>query len=318
MPVLEKTGHLFAENKCNPRNDKLLYLCALRLFALKIRVLIFLNGQIVPAERAVVSIFDRGFLYGDGLFESMRVLNGKPFRWTQHLERLQRGADFLKIKIPYSTETLRKSLDQLVAKNKMPDALLRLTLSRGVGVRGYSPKDAEKPTVAMALHPGPAINGTIPKWKLVISSQRLPANDPLAQYKTCNKLPQILARSEADTTGADEALLLNTDGFVVEGTSSNLFWIKGNKVCSPPLAAGILPGVTRAIVFEICKAVGIAASEENICTEELKQTDAVFLSITSVGIAEAVSLDGAECKQSPLLKQIFSAYQELTKKESEG
>lgn len=279
-------------------------------------MLIFLNGQLVPAERAVVSIFDRGFLYGDGLFESMRVLNGKPFRWTQHMERLQRGADFLKIKMPHSAEFLRKSADELIAKNKMPDGLLRLTLSRGVGIRGYSPKDAEKPTIVIALHPSPPTNGALTQWKLVVSSQRLPATDPLAQFKTCNKLPQILARSEADAAGADEALLVNTDGFVVEGTSSNLFWIKDNRVYSSPLAAGILPGVTRAIVFEICTANGIAASEGNIRTEELKQADAVFLSITSVGIAEAVSLDGAPCKKSALLKQISSAYQELAKKET--
>jgi aminodeoxychorismate lyase len=279
-------------------------------------VLIFLNGQLVPAEDAVISVFDRGFLYGDGLFESMRVLNGKPFRWAQHLERLQRGADFLKIRIPYTPETLRSTADKLIAKNKMSDALLRLTLSRGVGIRGYSPREAEKPTVVMALHPGPAINGTMPKWKLVTSSQLLPANDPLAQFKTCNKLPQIRGRSEADAAEADEALLSNTDGFVVEGTSSNLFWLKDNKVYSPPLAAGILPGVTRAVVFEICRAIGIALSEENVRPQELKQMDAVFLSVTSVGVAEAVSLDGVACRQSPLVQQISRAYQELLKKES--
>src|SRR5579871_5703507 len=114
MPVFKKTGQSF------------LRLCALRFFALKIRVLIFLNGRFVPAESAVVSVFDRGFLYGDGLFESMRVFNAKPFRWSEHLERLQRGADFLKIKIPYPAESLRKSVDELIAKNKMPDALLRV------------------------------------------------------------------------------------------------------------------------------------------------------------------------------------------------
>src|SRR5579872_7442151 len=130
MRTLVKIGQSFFK--------KTLSLCAFSIFALKIRVLIFLNGEFVPAERAVVSIFDRAFLYGDGLFESMRVLNGKPFRWTQHMERLQRGADYLKIKIPYSAETLKKSVDELITKNKMPNGLLRLTLSRGVGIRGYS------------------------------------------------------------------------------------------------------------------------------------------------------------------------------------
>lgn len=271
-------------------------------------MLIFLNGRIVPAEQAVVSIFDRGFLYGDGLFESMRVLNGKPFRWTQHLERLQRGADFLKIKMPYSIESLRKSADQLIAKNKMPDALLRLVLSRGVGIRGYSPKDAEKPTVAMTLHPAPPSSDAVPRWKLVISSQRLPANDPLARFKTCNKLPQILARSEADAADADEALLLNTDDFVVEGTSSNLFWIEGEIVCTPPLPAGVLPGVTRAAVFEICKAAGLEAVEKTIGVEKLKLSDGIFLSLSSLGVVEGISLDDQALKLSPLFSRIRNSY----------
>src|SRR5439155_15849949 len=103
----------------------------------------------------------------------------------------------------------------------------------------------------MTVHPSPAADGqSLQPWRLITSSFRLPANEPLAQFKTCNKLPQILARAEADVAGAQEALLLNTEGHVVEASSSNLFWIEGNTVCTPPLAAGILPGVTRAVVFE--------------------------------------------------------------------
>src|ERR1017187_269469 len=189
-----KPDNFFAE--FSPR------LCA---FALKTDMLIFLNGQIVPEEQAVVSIFDRGFLYGDGLFETMLVFNGKPFRWAQHLQRLQCGAEFLKIKLPFTNEALRSSVAELVVKNQMPDSLLRLTLSRGVGVRGYSPKGAERPTLVMSLHPAPPINAPkTPGWRLITSSFRLPAGEPLAQFKTCNKLPQVLARAEADAAGADE------------------------------------------------------------------------------------------------------------------
>jgi aminodeoxychorismate lyase len=274
-------------------------------------VLIFLNGRFVPAESAVVSIFDRGFLYGDGLFESMRVFNGKPFRWREHLERLQHGADFLKIKMPHSDETLRKAVDELIAKNKMPDALLRVTLSRGVGVRGYSPSGADKPTLVISLHPAPPAGDSVPRWKLIVSSQRLPAGDPLAQFKTCNKLPQILARAEADAAGADEALLLNTDGFVVEGASSNLFWIENDIVCTPPLASGILSGVTRAVVFEICEGLGSKLIERNIGREKLKQTDGVFLSLSSWGVIQAVSLDGEALKTPPLSAKIQDNYRRL-------
>src|SRR5207244_1057875 len=125
-----------------------------------------------------VSIFDRGFLYGDGLFETLQVRNGKSFRWNPHLERLKRGADFLKIKLPFSAKKLREIADQLIAKNKMPDSILRVTLSRGVGVRGYSPKAAKSPTVVMSLHPAALTSsfshpmgegrgeGSLLKWKL--------------------------------------------------------------------------------------------------------------------------------------------------------
>ncbi len=278
-------------------------------------MLVFLNGQLVPEERAVVSVFDRGFLYGDGLFETMHIYRGKPFRWEQHFERLQRGAAFLKIKLPHSSEALRRFADELIAKNNMPDALLRVTLSRGVGVRGYSPKGAENPTLVMSLHPAPKNNDEVLHWKLITSSHRLPANEPLAQFKTCNKLAQILARAEADAAGADEALLLNTDGFVVEGASSNLFWIDGDTVCTPPLAAGILPGVTRGVVLEICEQLSLKTREANITIEELKKADAIFVSLSSLGIVEAASLDNDPCRHSPLSLKISHAYEELVARE---
>ena len=212
-------------------------------------MLLFLNGQFVPEEEAMVSVFDRGFLYGDGLFETMRVFNAKLFRWKQHLERLQQGADFLKIPLPIAPDSLRAFADELIAQNHATDSLLRLTVSRGIGPRGYSPKAAQTPSLVMSLHPAPQFDAQKPRvWRLITSSVRLPAREPLAHFKTCNKLPQIMARAEADAAGADEALLLNTEGYVVEGASSNLFWIKGRTVCTPPLASGILPGVTRQVV----------------------------------------------------------------------
>jgi branched-chain amino acid aminotransferase len=284
----------------------------LRAFALKTGVLVFLNGQFVPEDRAVVSVFDRGFLYGDGLFETMRVYRGRPFRWQQHWERLQRGAEFLKINLSYSSEELRRHLDKLVEKNKMPDALLRVTLSRGVGVRGYSPKGAENPTMVMSLHPAPSLeSNSLPHWKLITSSHRLPANEPLAQFKTCNKLAQILARAEADAAGADEALLSNTDGFIVEGASSNLFWINCETVCTPPLVAGVLPGVTRGVVLEICEKLGLELDEKNITAEQLKDAEGVFVSLSSFGIVEAATLNGSALKISPWIGKIQEAYREF-------
>jgi branched-chain amino acid aminotransferase len=210
---------------------------------------------------------------------------------------------------------LRQFADQLIAKNNLPDALLRLAISRGVGMRGYSPKGAESPTVVMSLHPAPAYDANNPpRWKLIASSQRLPANEPLAQFKTCNKLAQILARAEADAAGADEALLLNTDGFVVEGASSNLFWVEGGSICTSPLAAGILPGVTRAVVLEICEQLGLRTCEANISVNKLRCTDGVFVSLSSFGVVEIASLDGDNVKVSAISKQIQQRYTELVER----
>jgi branched-chain amino acid aminotransferase len=270
-------------------------------------MIIFLNGQFVPEEEARVSVFDRGFLYGDGLFEAVRVFAGRPFRWEQHIERLERGAGFLKIGLPISAAALRTAVDELIARNQMPECLLRVMLTRGVGVRGYSPKGADRPTLVMTLHPAPP-NEKTPRWRLVTSEVRLPANEPLAQFKTCNKLAQILARTQADAAGADEALLLNTDGFVVEASSSNLFWIEDGAVCTPPLASGILQGVTRAVVRELCQALSVPSRESQTTPQGLLKAEGVFLSLSSYGIVEAVSLDGKPLRSSPLTEPLQSAY----------
>lgn len=275
-------------------------------------MIVFINGKFVPAEQAVISVFDRSFLYGDGLFETMRVINGKPFRWWEHMERLRKGGDFLGIKIPFGCKALEKLATELIAQNKMPDALMRLTVSRGVGPRGYSPKGADKPTLVMTLHPAPTtLNSSSARWKLVIASQRLPAGDALAQFKTANKLAQILARAEADAAGADEALLLNTAGHVVEGASSNLFWIEGKTVCTPPLTDGLLPGVTRAVTFEICQRLSLPLAERAVTPEQLRRADGIFLTLSSIGVAEAIALDGARLATSPLAADIHSTYEKL-------
>jgi branched-chain amino acid aminotransferase len=303
-----------ANPKSGANKESILHVFSSRagVFALHDGVRIFLNGGFVSEEKAVVSIFDRGFLYGDGLFETIHVFNGKPFRWRQHWERLKRGANFLKIQLPFAPEQLLQFAGELIAKNKMPDSLLRVALSRGVGARGYSPKNAKSPTLAMSLHSVPKINWKNPlRWKLIASSFRIPANDPLAQFKTCNKLPQILARAEADDAGADEALLLNSDGFVAEGTSSNLFWIERETIFTPPLAAGILPGVTRAAVFEIGSRLKIPIRQKNVRLKKLAQANGIFLSLTSLGIVEGQSLDGKNLKRSPLTRQIARAYNEM-------
>src|SRR6185503_10796529 len=190
-------------------------------------MIVFVNGEFVPEEKAVVSVFDRSFLYGDGLFETLRVCSGRLFRWKQHLERLQRGTDFLGLRLPFAPSDLREFADQLIQRNGHPEAVLRVVLSRGAGPRGYSLKGAERPMLVMSLHPIQPLDPPKPPcWRLTTSSLRIACGDPLAHFKTCNKLPQILARAEAEAAGADEALLLNSEGEVAEAASSNLFWIE--------------------------------------------------------------------------------------------
>ena len=230
----------------------------------------FLNGRLVPEERAVVSNFDRSFLYGDGLFETMAVHRGRPFRWSQHLDRLRQGMGFLRLQLPLPEARLHQAALRLIEVNQLPESILRLTLSRGVGVRGYSTRGASHPVVAMSLHPAPAVRSRRPRWKLVTASVRLPSKDPLARFKTCNKLPQILARLEAEERGADEALLLDDHGYVAEGAGSNFFWVERGEVYTPPLACGVLAGVTRAVVFEICAKLGRPVRERRMAPAGLR------------------------------------------------
>ena len=279
-------------------------------------MLVFLNGEFVPEDRALVSVFDRSFLYGDGLFETMCVVNGKPFRWAQHMERLRSGADFLGIKIPLGGKAMGKFAAELIARNRMPNGLLRLTLSRGVGLRGYSPKGANKPTLVMTLHPAPDASGIgSAGWKLITASFRLPAGETLAHFKTANKLAQVLARAEADAVGADEALLLNTDGFVVEGASSNLFWVQSGAVCTPPMTSGVLAGVTRAVVLELCDKLALPVREATVTPKVLREAEGVFLTLSTLGVKTAAELDGVPLGQSPLAEKLHHAYGELLKQE---
>jgi aminodeoxychorismate lyase len=278
-------------------------------------MIVFLNGTFVPEAQAVVSIFDRCYLYGDGLFETMLIKRGVVFRWDMHLRRLNQGAAFLGISIPFSEAELRNAVAHLVRENNQPDALLRLTLSRGVGVRGYSPRGAHCPTIVMSLHPAPD-TAPLTDWALSTSSMRLPANEPVAQLKHCNKLPQILARVQAEQAGADEALLTNTEGHVVEGATSNLFWVQRGAICTPPLSGGILSGVTRLVVLELCRELDVPCREENITVAGLSNSEGVFVSLSSYGIVQAISLDSHPLPIHPLTATLHSAYAELLHRET--
>lgn len=281
-----------------------------------VRMVVFLNGLFVDESQAVVSVTDRGFLYGDGLFETMRVCKGRPFRMAQHLERMVRGADFLKIKLPFTPKELQHLAKQLIEQNAMPESVLRVTLTRGPGQRGYSPKGADTPTVLMSLHPVPQTEANeSPQWRLITSTVRIPASDAVASFKTTSKIVNVVARAEAEAQGADEALLINTNGEVAETAGGNLFWVYKDKICTTPTGRGVLPGITRAVVLEICQTLGLETNKRVIKPDALRNSDAIFVTQSALGIVSVGSLNGERVGHSPLVDQIHSAYFEMLAKE---
>jgi len=279
-------------------------------------MIVFLNGNFLPETEALISINDRGFLLGDGLFETMRVVNGRPFRMAQHLERMTRGLDFLKIPSPFAPKELQKFAAELLTRNQLPDSILRVTVTRGPGRRGYSPKNSGTPTVAMTLSPLPETNPDEPlQWSLITSPFRVPASDPISSYKSTSRILSILARADAEARGADEALLLNTNGEAAEAAGGNMFWVYREQICTVPTGRGVLPGITRAVVLEICQALGLATNKRVIKPEMLRNAEGIFITNSALGIVPVVSFDGEPVAPSPLVDQIATAYNDMLLRE---
>lgn len=274
---------------------------------------VFLNSQFVPEEQARVSIFDRGFTYGDGLFETLRVYNGKPFRWGQHWKRLERGADLLRLKLPFSSTEAFCLIEQLLEKNNLSDAVLRINVSRGIGPRGYSIKGADNPSFALSLHEVQKTKA-LTQWKLATSTFRMMKSDPLAQIKHSNKLLQIAARTEAEEKGMDEALLLNTDNEIVEAATANFFWIEKETVFTPGLSTGALPGITREVVSEICQKIKIPLKEKNVLREGF-QPESAFLTASVLEIVEIATIDRLTLSPSSLTQKIVEGYRQAVREE---
>ena len=227
-----------------------------------------------------------------------------------------RGADFLKIKLPFTPKELQHCAGLLIEKNQMPDSVLRVMLTRGPGERGYTPKGAATPIVVMTLHPAAPLDPqNPPRWSLATSSFRIPASDPLSSFKTTNKLASIMARAEAEEKGADEALITNTNGEVAETAGANLFWIYHDKICTTPTGRGVLPGITRAVVLEICQVLALPTNKRVIKPEALRNAEGIFLTQSALGVVTISALDGETVPQSPLVEQIHRAYCEMLAKE---
>jgi len=277
---------------------------------------VYLNGRFVSETEAVVSVFDRGFLLGDGLFETVRVASGRPFRLAQHLERMTRGAEFLRFTPPCTAREMQKAAEELITRNALSEAVLRVTLTRGSGPRGYSPRDAHDPVLVMSLHDLPPSDPVEPlQWSLVTSSVRIPSSDGLSGFKTTSKIWNVMARAEAEARGADEALLINSNGEVAETASGNIFWIYRDKICTVPTGRGVLPGITRAVVLEICQNLGLETNKRVIKPEHLRHGEGLFVTQSTFGIVPIVAFDGEPVAPCPLVDQIANAYEEMLRRE---
>jgi branched-subunit amino acid aminotransferase/4-amino-4-deoxychorismate lyase len=265
-----------------------------------------MDGQVLPTAEAVVSVSDRSFLYGDGLFESLPWDSSRLFRWREHWDRLTCGARFLGIRINWDESQVRNGIRAITASLESPQATVRLHLSRGVGPRGYSPRGADAPRLIVTVHPAPAM--PLGGWPaLALKTCRtfaVATGDPLATYKSANKLLNVLARAEAEAQGFDEALLVNTDGRVTESSSGNVFWWEEDSLHTPPLSAGVLPGVTRGAVLNCARELGWTVTETAALPSRLSSSGGIFLTFSTRGLVPVRSLDSQvvpiEARQSRL------------------
>lgn len=282
--------------------------------------LIYINGSLVSKEEARISIFDRGFLYGDGVFETMRSYSQQVFRIEHHLSRLFSSLKVLNMAIPLKSDQLRQAVYRTLRANNLDDAYIRLTISRGEGSLGPNPDLRLSPNIviiARKFKPYPSVsyeNG----YKAAVVTVRQNVSSPLSKIKSANFLNYILAKMEAISKGVDEGILLNTEGHVAEATTSNIFAIKDGLLSTPSEESGILPGITRQAILEISSSIGLRAQERTMALEELFKSDECFLTNTLMEVMPVVEIDGhciGNGKSGSLTAKIHQAYKELVRKE---
>jgi branched-chain amino acid aminotransferase len=256
---------------------------------------VWINGSLCEAGEARVSVFDRSFLLGDGLFETVGVFGGRLFRLDRHLARLQSGAECLRLDLPFLAQ-IPAAIAETLRANHLTRAAVRITVSRGAGPPGPGTAGAGPPLCVIAARP---FSGYPERWYAlgavaVISAMVKNEHSPICRFKTTSYVEHVLARAEAAQRGADEALLLNTRGHVVEGSSTNLFAISDGCVCTPGLDDGCLPGVTREAVLVLARQDGIEVKEEPLPPAALARAEEAFLTNSLLGVGPLVKVDGGE------------------------
>ncbi len=282
--------------------------------------LVTIDGQSFAEGDAKISVFDRGFLYGDSVFETVRTYSGRPFALDEHLERLRWSASRVFIELPVGIDVLRSEVLETLARAGNPESVIRVMITRGGGELGLDPDLATHPTRVIIVAPlrTPAPEAYTRGVKVVtFRTQRIADATDAAGAKIANYLIAVLATRQARRAGAVESLIVDSQGRVVEGTSSNVFAVVGGRLLTPPDELGILPGITRARVLDAARVLGIAVEFRALDIERLVAADEVFISSSIREILPVVTIDAATVATGvpgPLTGALLGKFRENTSK----
>jgi len=255
----------------------------------------YLDGKYVEEDEARISVFDHGLLYGDGVFEGIRAYNGRVFRLKEHIERLWNSAQAILLNIPTSQEEMCEVVLELLRRNEMSDAYIRVVVTRGIGDLGLDPRKCPRPTVFVLANSMEMYARHLYEKGLQVITVSTRRNSPQAlnpAIKSLNYLNNILGKIEANRAGAAEGIMLTQDGFVAEATGDNVFIICDGTLMTPPIHLGILPGITRAAVIKLAHERGLEVQEAPFTLHEMYSADECFLTGTGAEVVPVVELDG--------------------------
>jgi len=277
-----------------------------------------MNGELVPKSQAKVSVFDHGFLYGDGVFEGIRSYNGRVFMLDEHLDRLYESAKSIWLTIPMTKEQMKEAILQTLRANNLKDAYIRVVVSRGEGDLGLDPRKCPKPNIIIITDRIELFPKELYERGIEMVTVSVRRNSPQAlnpNIKSLNYLNNILAKIEAINAGKPEGLMLTLDGYVAEGTGENIFIVKGGKLLTPPAYMGILKGITRGVVMKLAQEMGIQVREEVLTLHDVYNADECFITGTAAEIVPVVKLDGriiGEGAPGPITKALIQKFRAYT------
>lgn len=281
---------------------------------------IYIDGKFLPKEEAKVSVFDHGLLYGDGVFEGIRAYNGRVFRLAEHLDRLYDSAKTLDLTVPLSKEEFAEVIKETCRKNGIKDGYIRPIVTRGIGDLGLDPRKCPVPTVIVMAVEWGAMYGDLYEIGLkavTVSVRRNRADALPPNVKSLNYLNNILAKIEANYKGGDEAIFFDVNGYISEGSGDNIFVVK-NGILKLPHTLNNLQGVTRLVVLECVKELGIGIVEQNLGYMDIYAADEVFVTGTAAEVAPIVLIDGRSIgtgRPGPVTKQLMAAFKVKTERE---